>query len=310
MPPLVSVVIAAYNAAPWIAQTIGSVLAQTYRDFEVVVVDDGSTDATPELVAAFGAPVRLVQKPNGGAAAARNAGVEAARGRYVAFLDHDDLWEPGKLEAQMRLFEADPSLAWAYTDALYFDSDTDRPLYRAGSLARLHEGSVFDALLLANFIPFASAVVRRDVLLAAGLFDERPAMKHVDDWDLWLRIAPAHPVGCVPEPLVRYRVHATQATQNMDLDEALGNRLALLAAVARRQPGLSRRLLARAEARACVAVGRHHLNREARRKARRLFGRALRLHPTLGSTWVYWGASFLPRRARRLLGRLLGRLRR
>jgi glycosyltransferase involved in cell wall biosynthesis len=302
MTPTVSVVIAAYNAAAWIGQTLDSVLAQTYRDFEVIVVDDGSTDETAALVATYGPPVRHVRKPNAGTAAARNTGVREASGRYVAFLDHDDLWEPCKLEAQMRLFGGDPTLAWVYADAIYFDSDTGRVLHRASDLAPLREGEVLADLLMANFIPFASAVVKRDVLLDAGGFNEAEAYKHIDDWDLWLRIAPRHPVRYVAEPLVRYRVHATQATQQMNLDRALRNRIALLESVVTGHDEKLGRLRDRAMARVYVAVGRQRLNREERAEARQLFRKALRLYPRDWHTWVFLGAAHLPRPLLQRLG--------
>ena len=103
----VSVVMAAYNYAPYISEAIESVLAQTRPPLDVIVVDDGSTDATPEVLAAFGDRIRVLRQTNQGASAARNRGIEAARGEYIAFIDADDVWKPRKLELQMALFDAD-----------------------------------------------------------------------------------------------------------------------------------------------------------------------------------------------------------
>ncbi|MGI8668594.1 MAG: glycosyltransferase family 2 protein, partial [Aridibacter sp.] len=104
--PLVSVIIPAYNAEQFISQTIESVLGQTLKDFEIVVVDDGSTDETAGIAESYGAPVRCIRKTNGGVSRARNTGIEHAVGKYIAFLDADDLWEPTKLEKQVALLDA------------------------------------------------------------------------------------------------------------------------------------------------------------------------------------------------------------
>src|SRR5919201_1733113 len=108
--PTVSVVIAVYNGARWIAETLDSVLAQSFPRFEVIVVDDGSTDATPAVAASYGDRVRYLRQDNGGQPSARNAGIRAARGSYIAFVDADDLWVPTKLQMQVDFLARQPSL--------------------------------------------------------------------------------------------------------------------------------------------------------------------------------------------------------
>ncbi len=295
--PVVSIVTGAYNASQWIGETLQSVEAQTFRQFEHIVVDDGSTDGTAEIVRGYGG-VRLVQKENGGAPSARNAGIAAARGAFVAFLDHDDLWTPDKLERQVALHRAQPDLTWSYTDAVFFDSGTGEDLHRVRDFSTPHSGRVFRPLLLNNFIPFSSSFVRRDLFATYGGLDERPERRHIDDWDLWLRLAADEPLGYVPEPLLRYRWHGEQATQRMNLDDALRHRLDMLGdAVAR--AGVPH-LRGAAQAAAHVAVGRLHLQRGDARRARKVFRAAVRLDPRSRVAWTFLAASLTPRPVRRL----------
>ena len=123
----ISVIIPAYNYARYLAEAIDSALGQTYAPLEVIVVDDASTDDTPRVLAAYGQRIRAIRQPNGGAGAARNTGIAAARGEYVAFLDADDVWLPRKLELQMALFDADPALGLIHggkgaTDGIQYDA--------------------------------------------------------------------------------------------------------------------------------------------------------------------------------------------
>ncbi len=308
--PTVSVVIGAYNAERWIAATIESVLGQTWDDFEVIIIDDGSTDATAKVARGFGEAVQLVQKENGGPASARNAGINAARGRYVAFLDADDLWLPHKLERQMALFRRLPDAAWSYTDAYFFDAETGATLRQAGRQHALPEGDVLEELLMHNFIPFSSAVVRCDVFDAVGFFDTSPLHRISEDWDLWLRVAERYPVAVAREPLVRMRRHGGEKTETMDLEHALESRQRLVARAVARNPERLAGVHGRAVANLCLPMGRKYLEREERAAARRVLGYGLRRAPTALACWLFWIATFLPPSARRLLGRLRARYRR
>lgn len=306
--PAVSVIVAAYNGARWIEETIASVLAQTYDALELVVVEDGSTDGTAALVDAAArrdGRVRCVRTPNAGAASARNVGARHARGRFLAFLDHDDLATPDRIGRCMALVEADASVSWAYGDAVFFDAGTGADLVHVSDAARPHAGDVLEPLLLRNFVPFSTSFVRRDVFLAHGGFDERPEQRHIDDWDLWLRLAAAgERLHYVPATILRYRWHAAQATQRMPLDEALRHRLALVAAAVARSPGRLAPLRSAAEASVYASVARLRLDREERGPARRLLVKALRRRPGSASAWVLLAATLVPRPALRALGRL------
>ncbi len=306
--PVVSVIVATYNGARWIEETIGSVLAQTYAALELIVVDDGSTDGTAALVDAAArrdGRVRCVRTPNAGAASARNVGARLARGQFLAFLDHDDLATPDRIARCMALVEADASVSWVYGDAVFFDAVTGTDLVHASAAAAPHAGDVLEPLLLRNFVVFSSSFVRRDVFLVHGGFDERPESRHIDDWELWLRLAAAgERLHYVPATILRYRWHAAQATQRMPLDEALRHRLDLVSAAVARSPERLGPLRSAAEAAVYASVARIRLDREERAPARRLFLEALRRQPGSASVWALLAATLVPRPALRVLGRL------
>jgi glycosyltransferase involved in cell wall biosynthesis len=202
MPPLVSIIVPTYNRAALLRETITSVLAQTYPAIELIVVDDGSTDATPELLASYGDRIRVIRKQNGGGTAARNTGLAAARGAYVSFLDHDDLLLPEKIARQVALLERRPELGAVHC-RWYF---IDREGARIDTIGMLPAGDLLAPLTLGCFIWSGGPLIRRSVLAEVGGFD--PAIWS-SDWDMWLRIARAgHHFGCVQEPLGCYRILA------------------------------------------------------------------------------------------------------
>ncbi len=202
--PIVSVVIPAYNAAPFLRETIESVLAQTYEPVEIVLVDDGSTDGTPDVAASFADAILYVRQANAGVSSARNRGLEEASGVYLCFLDADDWLYPQDLARKVELLEARPELALAHG----LVEVTGPALEPSGEVLRGAEGEVLDALL--NLIPPAipcpsNVLIRRSVLADVGVFDEE--LSTSADYDLWLRVACEFPVGRVDEPSVKYRRH-------------------------------------------------------------------------------------------------------
>jgi glycosyltransferase involved in cell wall biosynthesis len=169
-----------------------------------VVVDDGSSDRTADIVRGFGAAVNLLQRPNSGVSAARNAGAAAARGRWLAFLDADDEWLPVKLETQMRL--ADEHTALIYCDRFNIGDRGQLPEIQS-HVNPVSEGDIFEELLLrGNFVTASSVVVRADLFSALGGFYEGVA--GTEDWDLWIRVSERHRVRVCREPLLAYRYHA------------------------------------------------------------------------------------------------------
>jgi glycosyltransferase involved in cell wall biosynthesis len=204
----VSAIIPVYNQDRYLAAAIHSVLAQTCRDFEVIVVDDGSTDRTPEVIASYGDRIRAYRKANGGVATALNHGIRQARGDAVGWLSSDDLWEPSKLERQLEVLASRPEVGLVYTDVWVIDA-ADRVLRRTSSPVQETGRRFVRSLLRHCFVNGTSVLVRRSVFDAVGLFDER--IQIATDYDMWLRIAQAgYEFVHIPEPLARYRVHPAQ----------------------------------------------------------------------------------------------------
>ncbi len=221
--PRFRVVVPAFNAEATVEDALRSVLAQTCPDFEVVVVDDGSTDGTAERVRAVAdRRIHLVQQANQGLAGARNTGIRASRARYVSLLDSDDVWLPTYLEEMGKALEAHPDAGFAYADAYVFDEDR-RAVPRA--TGRRNQSSPrrppatahaqLRALLERNWV-FGLVTIRRDVLERVGAFDAR--LRACEDWDLWLRLtAQGHRAVHVPRPLAVYRLRAGSLSRQVEL---------------------------------------------------------------------------------------------
>lgn len=197
--PRVSVVIPAYNAAWCLRRAIDSALAQTFDSREIVVIDDGSDDDTPAVLASYGTRIRALRQQNAGLSRARNAGITAARGRYVAFLDADDWWLPGKLERQVALLDADPGLVFCSTAAELQD-EHGRVLntWTCGN----SRAPVLEAIFAQNAYVAGSGsavMVRRDAIVETGGFD--PDLPSLEDIDMWMRLAARGGYACVPEVL-------------------------------------------------------------------------------------------------------------
>jgi glycosyltransferase involved in cell wall biosynthesis len=214
----VTTVIATYNYARYLAESIASVLDQTWRDIELIVVDDASTDGTEMVVRQFVADPRfqfLRQPTRTGPAVAFNRGLSLAGGQYVAVLGADDAWLPDKLARQVQSLTDNPRAALNYTNATIIDAHgnatghhfPDR-CHRWGPRA----GWVLADLAMWNFIPASSVLFRRHILDEVGLHDE--SLLVCEDWDLWLRIAARHEFSYLDESLVRYRLHGSNAHRN------------------------------------------------------------------------------------------------
>ena len=224
--PTISVVIPTYNRARFLGKAVASVRAQTYPCFEIVIVDDGSTDDTAQVVATLGAGIRYISQANAGPAAARNFGIQEARGDLVAFLDTDDRWLPEKIARQVAILQTEPAVALVGADmaiedeagALQVASNFElrglQPFF-----ARLDNGPVPDAprlLLKVNFINTSTVLARREVLQALSGFD--PRLRYGEDLELWLRIAARHGVAClasVQEIRVEHSSNVTKSVEPM-----------------------------------------------------------------------------------------------
>ena len=208
--PKVSVIIPAYNVEKYIGETLDSVLTQTYSDFEVVVVDDGSQDQTASIIKQYQTKypkkIRLIQKENGGPSKARNVGIKASTGEYIAFIDADDLWLPGKLEKQVGYFEKQPSqVGLVYTNAKKFDEQGIWTLPKRYRKKRAY-GWIYKDLLRQNMIPNQSVIVRKRCFEEVGFFEE--FLDIIEDHDMWIRIAMKYEIAFLEETLSLYREHS------------------------------------------------------------------------------------------------------
>ncbi|NIT04308.1 glycosyltransferase [Candidatus Saccharibacteria bacterium] len=234
--PLVSVIIPAYNAAQFLPETIESALKQTYKNIEVIVVDDGSTDNTEEVVKKY--PVRYIKiEHSGGPATPRNEGVHKAKGELVAFLDSDDVWLSKKLEKQVD-FLRKRDFDFVSCDAVIIDEDGKklRKSYLGGR--KIPEGEVFSSLYQDNFIITSATLARKTVLIDAGLFDSSVNLVGVEDYDLWLRVAAKSRFGFHPGQLVLYRERSTSLSEVASTAD-LGKLLRVL----QKNSGLAKRLM-------------------------------------------------------------------
>ena len=210
--PLVSVVIPVYNGANYLREAIESVFAQTYRPIEVIVVDDGSSDPTWEIIQSYGERVCGVRKANGGVASALNAGIRSARGELVAWLSHDDIFLPDKLVRQVRFLAEHPECGLCYTD---FEIVTAAKEHLAFIHAPWYPASELPRRFLRDMhINGSTVMLRKACFLKVGGFDERLA--HTQDLEMWLRMSEQAEVGQLAEVLIQSRSHSGQGSLNFD----------------------------------------------------------------------------------------------
>jgi glycosyltransferase involved in cell wall biosynthesis len=210
-PPLVSVIIPTYNRWPMIAEAVESVLTQTFNAFELIVVDDGSTDNTARLLSSSDSRLKIFSQPHAGVAAARNAGVAISLGKYIAFLDSDDLWLPAKLATQADFMERNSGVHICQTEEIWIRGGA-----RVNPKARHRkpEGDIFRRSLELCLVSPSAVMMTKELFNLAGGFDE--TLPVCEDYDLWLRIALGHPVFLIESPLVTKRGgHADQLSRSL-----------------------------------------------------------------------------------------------
>ncbi|MBE0411237.1 MAG: glycosyltransferase [Anaerolineales bacterium] len=206
---LVSIIIPSFNQASYLGEALQSVLAQTYQQFEAIVVDDGSTDNTPEIARSFtDARIRYVRQKNLGLSAARNTGLQHAQGNFLAYLDSDDQFLPRKLEILVAEMTAHPELGLVAGQSIPIDEMGNK----IGSIFATPLRADPSQLLLGNPLHVGSVLVRRDWQIKAGFFDE--SLRSYEDWDMWLRLLRLGcPMGWVDNPVSLYRFHRQQMTR-------------------------------------------------------------------------------------------------
>lgn len=246
VPPMVSVIIPTYNRAVFLKEALESVFSQRNVEIEVIVVDDGSLDETSAVIESYGRSVNYIYQPNAGVSAARNRGIEIARGRWLAFLDSDDFWLPDKLEIQLDWLERRPDIKICQTEELWIRNG------RRHNPKKYHKkpsGHSFAVLLDRCLVSPSAVMIHRGLFREVGLFDE--TLPACEDYDLWLRIGCRYPIGLVDRPLIvkrgghsdqlsssvaaldRYRIAAlVKLLRNEDLSAA--NRSLAFAALSRK----------------------------------------------------------------------------
>lgn len=214
--PTISVIVPAYNAEKTILETIQSLQKQTFSDFEIIVINDGSTDGTVELLNTIEEPqLKVFSYQNGGLPVARNRGISHATGEFITFIDADDLWTPDKLELQLAALQENPEAGVAYSWTSFINEKSEflyawEPLY--------YQGNVYPVLLLKNFISSGSNIlVRRKFIELAGEFD--PILKSAEDWDYYVRLAALCPFVLVPKYQILYRRSSQSMTSKVDVME-------------------------------------------------------------------------------------------
>lgn len=217
--PRVSAVIPAYNYGEFLPETLQSILGQSYQSLEVIVVDDGSTDNTREVVAHFASDqIRYLHQENRGQAAARNRGIREAHGELIAFSDADDVWLPEKLERQVEVFRRNPSADIVYCDIYKFSGARPFPktLWEEKGITPCRGGrECLPQLFQRNFIPGAMTVVRKSAFERFGYYDE--TLRVCEEYSLWVNMLLAGArIDYVTKPLAKYRQHPKQLTANIE----------------------------------------------------------------------------------------------
>lgn len=281
--PKVSVVIPTYNYGRYVGEAVESVLKQSFQDLEVIVVDDGSTDDTRERLERFRGRIRYIYQQNKGLSVARNTGIRAAHGAYVAFLDSDDLWLPEKLALQVPILDTRQQVGMVYTDVQFFNDQTKAIIGTHGPKDPHPSGRILSQLVLWNVIPSPTPLVRRSIFDRAGLFDEN--LTASEDWDLWIRIAKVCEVYCVDLPLAKYRLHISNMHRN--LQRMKESQLAVLDKIFAdpRLPKDVIRLRQRAYSKVYENYSALCFLREEYDLARRDFIRAVKLNPRILLNW-------------------------
>ncbi|MBD2103241.1 glycosyltransferase [Leptolyngbya sp. FACHB-261] len=214
--PTISVIVPAYNAEQTISETIQSVQQQTFTDFELIVINDGSTDKTLDILEQIQDPrLKIFTYANAGLPMARNRGIGIATGEFITFIDADDLWVPDKLELQLMAIQKSPEIGAAYSWTAFIDA-AGRFLYAREPI--FLEGDIYPHLLVKNFISNGSNIlVRRRVVECAGRFE--PTLKSAEDWDYYLRLASRCQFAVVPKYQILYRQSSQSMTSKVDVME-------------------------------------------------------------------------------------------
>lgn len=289
----------AYNAAPFIEDSIHSVLEQDYPHIELIVVDDGSQDNTTEVAEKFGSQVKVLKQKNAGPASARNLGIHASKGTFIAFLDADDVWLPGKISAQVQYLQKHPEIGVVFggffrwysdPDGNFSSAPTPLNLNNTTKLVTEHSGWIYKDILLDSVICIITAMIRRSVIEKVGYFDE--SLQTGEDYDFWLRVSQQFRAAELDRTMAYYRMHATSTTkvprkENNEYKVLLKNFAAYGPAgpdgVAAEDRAIKNRFF-----QLCFSHGYFHIRSGDPKVAQEAFIAALHHAPLKPKVWAYW----------------------
>lgn len=289
----ISVIIPTFNRAHYLPEAIQSVLGQTFQNFELIIIDDGSTDNTKEVVSlyntAYPSKIKYIYKENGGVASARNEGIKNAQGNYIAFLDSDDYWHVKKLERTVHYIMQYPKAGLLYTD--YWVVDKNKNILWANE--RYHySGNIFMKLILGNFIATSTVVVKKEVFEKVGIFFEGYSLKAgLEDWDMWLRIAKDFRISHIPEKLTFYRYYEGQCKFKK---EFFDDYELLLERFLSSTHGIDKKKVNKIFASYYYLKGKSYLASKEQDFARKNLFQSFKLNPFSIKLYVVWTATFLP----------------
>lgn len=288
--PKISVIIPTFNNSHFIIDAIRSIINQTYAEYEIIVINDGSIDDTEEALKPYYHKIRYFYKNNGGVASARNYGIKESKGDYIAFLDSDDYWLTQKLEEVNKFIINYPSIGLFYSNAYQVG--------RTGKVIGVFKSQDFDSklyfkILLNNFIPASSVVVKKEVFDTCGLFFEHfEAAAGGEDWDMWIRIAKKYKIKLIDKPLICYRVHQSNVSKK-DFEKLNRDVLLILERALKNEIGIARKFKNKIYSNAFFHRGRRCLMAFLFKEARKELSQSIRLNPLQVKGYILMLISYL-----------------
>ncbi len=302
MDDLVSVIMPVYNRENLVSQSIESVLGQTYQKIELVLINDGSSDNSLNILTEyknrFPEKIKLINQPNQGQINARNHGIKISKGKYIAFLDSDDLWLPDKLEEQIPLFKDDVGLVYGGVELI----DESGATTGFDPCDPAIQGKIFPYLLVKNRMTGGSVVVLREALEEVGVFDTE--FRAAENWDLWLRICKQFQARLVDKPVVKYRLHENNMSKDMMLMQEAKRQIMAKHCDKHSPDSVIARYSKMAEADLFYRLGVYYFSREQFGRAIRNFLRVMVISPLYEDTLARLLRSILGRRGNRMLRKL------